>query len=361
VKGEIRDKDAGTSTYSAAVAINNVAPTATIAGAPATSPEGTAITVTGSFTDPGTADTHSQAWSVTKNGVAYGSGGSGASFSFTPNDNGTYVVTYTVTDDDGGVGSDSKTIEVTNVAPTLHSLEPSSFLVQKGSSVNVTGQYSDPGSADSFTCVITWDDGTPNSSVAGGTTSCTAGHTFAAQGTYSVTMKVVDDDGGVSLTLTTIITVFDPSAGGFVTGGGWITSPVGSYSADPTASGKANFGFNAQYKKGANVPTGQTEFQLHFASFNFHSDVYEVLVVQGFKAQYRGTGRVNGESGYKFVLTAYDGQVNGGGGVDRFRIKISKIADNAVVYDNRMGTSEDMDLADPLAISGGSIVIHKLK
>jgi hypothetical protein len=30
-----------------------------------------------------------------------------------------------------------------------------------------------------------------------------------------------------------------------------------------------------------------------------------------------------------------------------------------VVYDNRFGASDDIDTADPLAISGGSIVIHK--
>jgi PKD domain len=337
-----------------------VNPSAAIAGAPATSPEGTQITVTGTFTDPGTADTHTQAWSVTKNGSPYASG-SGATFSFTPNDNGTYVVTYTVTDDDAGVGSDSETTTVTNVAPTLTSLEPSSYLVLKGTSVSVTGQYTDPGSADTFTCVITWDDGSPTQEVAGGATSCTASHTYTAQGTYSVTMKVRDDDGGESNTLTIIITVYDPSAGGFVTGGGWIMSPVGSYAADPTASGKANFGFNSQYKKGSSVPTGQTEFQLHFASFNFHSATYEALVVSGHKAQYRGTGTVNGEAGYRFILTAYDGQITGGGGVDRFRIKISRIADGVVVYDTKMGTSDDMDLANPLAISGGSIVIHKSK
>jgi PKD repeat protein len=361
VKGEVRDKDGGTREYTAEVTVNNVAPSATIAGAPATSPEGTPISVTGSFTDPGSADTHTQAWSVTKDGNPYGSGGSGASFSFTPDDNGTYVVTYTVTDDDGGVGSDSKTITVTNVAPTLHSLEPSSYLVQKGNSVSVTGKYIDPGSADTFTCVITWDDGSPTQEVAGGPTSCTASHTFAAQGTYSVSMKVRDDDGGESNTLTIIITVYDPSAGGFVTGGGWIMSPAGSYAADPTASGKANFGFNSQYKKGSNVPTGQTEFQLHFASFNFHSETYEALVVSGYKAQYRGTGTVNGATGYKFILTAYDGQITGGGGVDKFRIKIWRISDGVVVYDTKMGTSDDMDLADPLAIGGGSVVIHKPK
>jgi hypothetical protein len=362
VGGKIKDKDGGTREYTAEVTVNNVAPSAAIAGAPTTSPEGTPITVTGGFTDPGSADTHTQAWSVTKNGSPYGSGGSGASFSFTPDDNGTYVVTYTVTDDDGGAGSDSETITVDNVAPTLTSLEPSSYLVLKGTSVSVTGQYSDPGSADTFTCVINWDEptGTPQT-VAGGQTSCTASHTYTAQGTYTVSTKVRDDDGGESSPLVTIITVYDPAAGGFVTGGGWIMSEPGSYAADPAASGKANFGFNSQYKKGSNVPTGETEFQLHFASFNFHSEAYEALVVTGHKAQYRGTGKVNGVTGHRFILTAYDGNVSGGGGVDRFRIKIWRASDGVVVYDTKMGTSDDMDLANPLAISGGSIVIHKSK
>jgi hypothetical protein len=38
-------------------------------------------------------------------------------------------------------------------------------------------------------------------------------------------------------------------------------------------------------------------------------------------------------------------------------MKITK--NGIVVYDNRIGASDDLDLADPLAISGGSIVIHK--
>ena len=91
----------------------------------------------------------------------------------------------------------------------------------------------------------------------------------------------------------------------------------------------------------------------------FHSSDYDYgsLVVSGYKAQYRGTGDINGVPGYKFVLTAYDGDVNGGGGIDKFRMKITK--NGVVVYDNRLGASDDIDLANPLAISGGSIVIHK--
>src|SRR5207244_3992074 len=89
--------------------VNNIAPVATINGAPTESPEGTAIDLTSSVTDVGTLDTFTYAWKVTKNDAAFASG-SGSNFSLTPNDDGTYVVTLKVTDDDGGVCTTSETI-----------------------------------------------------------------------------------------------------------------------------------------------------------------------------------------------------------------------------------------------------------
>ncbi|HKA52592.1 MAG TPA: hypothetical protein VKJ47_02920 [Candidatus Binatia bacterium] len=75
------------------------------------------------------------------------------------------------------------------------------------------------------------------------------------------------------------------------------------------------------------------------------------------KAQYKGAGTINGSGNYGFMLTANDGQVNGGGGVDKFRIKIWDGATGAIVYDNQMG---DADTAGATtAIAGGSIVIQK--
>jgi hypothetical protein len=59
------------------------------------------------------------------------------------------------------------------------------------------------------------------------------------------------------------------------------------------------------------------------------------------------------------VLTAYDGDVNGGGGIDKFRMKIIRTSNNAVVYDNRMNALDDIDAADPMIIAGGSINIQK--
>ena len=48
--------------------------------------------------------------------------------------------------------------------------------------------------------------------------------------------------------------------------------------------------------------------------------------------------------------------MNGGGGSDKFRIKIWDRGTGDVVYDNQLGDSDDADLTTKLA--GGSIVIH---
>ncbi len=104
-------------------------------------------------------------------------------------------------------------------------------------------------------------------------------YTFTAAGVYNVTMTVTDDDGG-SGSAVIMIVVYDPSAG-FVTGGGWINSPAGAYAADPTLTGKATFGFVAKYQKGANLPSGNTEFQFKVGNLNFKSTSYEWLVVAG--------------------------------------------------------------------------------
>jgi len=157
--------------------------------------------------------------------------------------------------------------------------------------------------------------------------------------------------------LTAMIVIYDPN-GGFVTGGGWINSPAGAFPAQPTLTGKANFGFVSKYVHGATIPTGETEFQFKVANLNFHSTSYEWLVVAGAKAQYKGVGTINNAGNYGFLLTAIDGQLNGGGGTDKFRMKIWDNNNNgAIVYDNKIGAA---DGADPSTVlGGGSIVIHK--
>jgi hypothetical protein len=270
------------------------------------------------------------------------------------------------TSGDNACAGQNTTITVRNLAPVITSANGPATPQPAGSSITVNANFTDVGTLDTHTCSVNWDDGTTSNGTVtevNGSGMCTASHTYTTPGVYSVAITVTDDDTGSAsrdLDLQYIV-IFDPNAG-FVTGGGWIMSPAGACQLTPactTSTGRANFGFVSKYKKGSNTPDGQTEFQFQAGDINFHSSAYDFgsLVVSGYKAQYKGTGEINGVAGYKFVLTAYDGNVTGGGGIDKFRIKITK--NGVVVYDNRVGASEDIDLADPTAISGGSIVIHK--
>ena len=55
-----------------------------------------------------------------------------------------------------------------------------------------------------------------------------------------------DAAGNVSDYSCVLLAVYD-TGGGFVTGGGWITSPPGAYASDPQLTGKAQFGFVSKY------------------------------------------------------------------------------------------------------------------
>jgi hypothetical protein len=183
---------------------------------------------------------------------------------------------------------------------------------------------------------------------------------FDEPGVYPVGSRAFTTQGQESGGFLGLLVVYDPS-GGFVTGGGTIWSPKGAYYPDPDLEGKANFGFVSKYKKGADVPIGQTQFQFKVADLNFHSTSYDWLVVAGKKAMYKGSGTINGEGDYKFMISAIDGDLKGGDGIDKFRIRIWEEADGmeVLIYDNQL---DDWLDADPsTAILNGSIQIHKSK
>ena len=366
VSGRIIDKDNGYTDYTTVVTVNNVAPTVTAPANQASTEGALASFSLGSFTDPG-AD---NPWQVSVN---WGDGSTNTTFIVSATgslagqthnylDNGQYTVTVSVTDKDGAAGSKTFTVSVANVAPVITSTTgptgPVALTVNTGTPVNLAVNFTDPGVQDSHTCTFSWDDGTANTTMTApglGSGSCTITHPFKT-GVYTVVVTVVDKDGGTIIGTIPYIVVYDPNAG-FVTGGGWINSPAGAFRADQSLTGKANFGFVSKYEKGKNVPTGETEFQFQVGNLSFHSTVYEWLVVSGPKAQYKGSGTINGIGNYGFLLTATDGDVNGGGGVDRFRIKIID-GDGGIIYDNNYGASDDIDTANPQAIANGSIVIH---
>jgi hypothetical protein len=381
------------SSASTTFAITNV-PVSTVSVTSATISENGTANLTISFTDPdGAGQSHTGT-------VNWGDGAGPQSLGTIAAGTTSVVVTRTFLDDDPtATPSDAKTVTVSitdgvstaatgtgsvtiqNVAPTIASLTGAPTApIQINTPVSITATFADVGTMDTHICKFNWDDTTPATLVPGlvtetnGSGTCAGTKSFTQPGVYSIAATVTDDDtGSATLGLATqYVVVFDPS-GGFVTGGGWIMSPEGACrlaGCTNGTTGRANFGFVSKYKKGSNIPEGETQFQFQAGNLNFHSSSYDVgsLVVQGYKAQYKGLGQVNGQAGYKFVLTAYDGDINGGGndGFDKFRMKIVRLngpgdLDDEVVYDNRIGTSDDIDNANPMQIAGGSINIQKAK
>ncbi|MDB5324710.1 MAG: non-specific endonuclease, partial [Phycisphaerales bacterium] len=196
----VADDDLGTvSVSTTAITVDNVAPTATVTGEPSSSPEGTAITLGAHPLDAGTADTFTYSWSVEKDGNPYNVGVSPinqAAFTFTPTDNGDYVATVIVTDDDGDfVSTSSATIPVTNVAPTATILGDTAG--DEGSGLNFSVAPADVGALDTtFTHAWSVTKG-GNSYVTNLGATNTSNFTFTPvdDGAYAVTVVTTDKDG----------------------------------------------------------------------------------------------------------------------------------------------------------------------
>jgi hypothetical protein len=177
---------------------------------------------------------------------------------------------------------------------------------------------------------------------------------FTEAGVHEVCVVGTDAVGNVGVEDCIMFAVYDPTAG-FVTGGGFINSQAGACQSDLCidTTGKAIFGFVSKYHQGASIPTGKTDFKFKAGDLDFHSEVYDWLVVNqgGTNAQFKGAGTVNGApapSGgpFKFMIWARDLEPTGD---DTFQIKIwyEDGGSEIVVYDNGVQ-----------AIDGGNIKIH---
>ena len=254
---------------------------------------------------------------------------------------------------DGGV---SLAEAPTNTSPVVELIVGPAAPVMVNTAVQVNASFSDPDADDTHTAVWDWGDGTTSGGIIEEENGGVSGsHTYTTAGVYTVKLTVTDNDGAWGQSIFRYVVVYDPKAG-FVTGSGWINSPTGAYTPNPALTGKAIFVFVSTYLKRAKIPVGITGFQLRAANLNFSSAKYQWLVISGAKAQYKGSGKVNGSGDYGFLVTVVDGK-SSGGGVDKFRIKIWDKATGVVIYDNQLGAPDDADAT--LAIGGGSIVIHK--
>jgi N-acetylneuraminic acid mutarotase/PKD repeat protein len=231
----VTDDDGGSTSWSGQVTVINLPPTIEPFG-PFSVNEGNPLSVSTNATDPGSDDltfTWSFELGPTVQNTHFNNGVSPdppqspwGTYPFTAfdtaahtyGDNGVFVLTLTVTDDDGGSTSYITNMTVINLPPVIKPFGP--FEVNEGDPLSVLGNATDPGS-DDLTFTWTFEYGPtiqnvhynddmgpdpPKSPI--GTFPFTvedmAAHTYGDNGLFKISLKVEDDDGGIATYETTV-------------------------------------------------------------------------------------------------------------------------------------------------------------
>jgi PKD repeat protein len=191
----VTDKDGGITTQTVVAKVDNVAPTIVSIAKPSIIKEGESVTFSATVTDPGILDTLTYSWKFGDNTTLVT--GQNANHIFI--DNGNYNVVLTVTDKDGGVTTQTTTVKVDNVAPTIVSINKPTT-IKEGESVTFSATATDPGTKDTLT--YSWNFGDNTAAVVGQNVT----RTFADNGNYNVVLTVTDKDGAVT-TQTVVVKV----------------------------------------------------------------------------------------------------------------------------------------------------------
>ncbi len=168
-----------------AVESNTQPPIAAIAG-----PTGLAEGGSGTFSGAASVDPNgsivSYAWSFSDGVTA-----SGIETTRTFDQDGLYVVTLTVTDNDGLTDTASITVAVVNFAPIINAIPDGR--VTLGGIYTANGTFVDPG-ADTWNVTVDWGDGSTPGRTTVTSRAFSLPHVYATTGTFTVTVTVADDD-----------------------------------------------------------------------------------------------------------------------------------------------------------------------
>ncbi len=224
----VTDDKGGTGTVTKSVTVSHADPVAAFTF----NTDGLSATFTGSGTATDGAAITGYSWNFGDGSVA----GTGATPTHSFAAAGTFQVALTVSDDKGGTGTITKSVTVSHAAPTA------AFTFQTN---ELTASFAGSGTAADGAAITGYSWNFGDGSVAG--TGATPSHSYAAAGSYQVTLTVTDDKGAKGTTTKSVTVAAapvqavvaadaferttDPGWGSATTGGAWsLTGTLANFS-----------------------------------------------------------------------------------------------------------------------------------
>ena len=181
-----------------AIESRNCAPTARISGAGlAGGDEGETLSFSALTSSDPDGDALSYQWEVDGAGA-----GTGSTLGYTFADDGSYSVRLIVSDGRGGADTARATVAVRNVAPTVSAFSGATIL--SGERYASTGSFADPG-ADRWSASVDYGDGEGATALTLAGVAFRLAHDYPRAGTYTVTVRVTDDDGGIGTSTARVV------------------------------------------------------------------------------------------------------------------------------------------------------------
>lgn len=172
-------------------------PSAALDG-PYTGSEGSSVAMSGAASTDPDGDALTYAWNF-----GDGLSGSGAALTHTYAQDGNYTVTLMVTDIRGLTSTVTSSATIGNVAPAV-TIAPVGPALLPGETFTGAGSFTDPG-ADTWNASADYGDGAPTAVLGLASKTFTLSHTYLAPGTFTVTVRVSDDDVTSSQTATVTV------------------------------------------------------------------------------------------------------------------------------------------------------------
>jgi hypothetical protein len=319
--------------------VPGLAPELTVA-APDEVNEGSPVAVSASFVQPAPGESHTCSidfgdGTAPQAGVVNGSNCKAPSHVY--GRSGDFTITVSLTGSLSPTATASKPIIVWNVPPTMTGFSITPGFGKVGSTITASISFADPGTAEVYTAMFDWGDGTSTTVQLGSTgRSATRKHVYTRAGVFTLSM-MLSDGPATDWPAWGVVGIYDPAR--TLTGSGSAVSPATAclLNAKCGVTSTAGFSVSAKYARGATKPTICIAYSA--AGFNLTANSGDWFAAANGYGTIQGTGKVNGVGGYTYRLTGEDGRP------DAIDLKVWS-SNGDLVYD-----------LEPARLNSGSITI----